>query len=65
MQTLYDVQQLLKEYGTIIYTGNRAHDLALMREEVQELSRSQLVSTTDYNMAMLLINSELTSLENR
>ncbi|NAP01271.1 DUF910 family protein [Halomonas sp. MG34] len=30
MKTIYDVQQLLKRYGSFVYTGDRLGDLELM-----------------------------------
>ena len=37
MKTIYDIQQYLKKFGAIIYTGDRIADLQLMEMEVQEL----------------------------
>ena len=42
MKTVYDVQQLLKKFGTIIYIGDRLADLELMEEELKQLYQSQL-----------------------
>ncbi len=58
MKTLYDVQQLLKNYGTIIYMRDRLADLELMEDELKELFISQLVSTEDYRMAIFLVRQE-------
>ena len=30
METVYDVQQLLRRFGAFIYTGNRHSDLTMM-----------------------------------
>ena len=35
MNTLYDVQQLLKSFGIFIYVGDRTADLELMEAEVK------------------------------
>ncbi|TYR82415.1 DUF910 family protein [Priestia megaterium] len=59
MKTLYDVQQLLKSYGIIIYVGNRIADLELMEMEVRELYQSKLIEPNDYQMAILLLRQEL------
>ncbi|RSK27842.1 DUF910 family protein [Bacillus sp. HMF5848] len=59
MRTLYDVQQLLKKYGTIIYVGNRVADLELMEDELRELNKSQLIEPKDYQMALLLIRQQI------
>ena len=37
MKTMYDVQQLLKQFGTFIYLGNRAWDIEMMMSEVKQL----------------------------
>lgn len=37
IRTVHDVCELLKRFGTLIYTGNRLGDLALMEDEVREL----------------------------
>lgn len=58
MNSIYDVRQLLKKFGTFIYVGDRLGDLQLMEEELKELYRSQLVDTRDYQMALLLLRQE-------
>ncbi|WP_044894798.1 YqgQ family protein [Bacillus alveayuensis] len=58
MKTIYDVQQLLKKYGIIIYVGDRLADLELMEEEVKELYQSQLIDAKEYQMAILLLRHE-------
>ncbi|MBA2873473.1 YqgQ family protein [Thermaerobacillus caldiproteolyticus] len=58
MKTVYDVQQLLKKFGTIIYVGDRLADLELMEEELKELYQSQLVDVKDYQMALLILRHE-------
>ena len=55
MKTLYDVMQLLKRYGTIIYTGDPTADLELMEEEIRELYRLQFISAKEYSTAMLIL----------
>ncbi len=35
MLSIYDIQQLLKKFGTIIYTGDRIADLQLMQDELR------------------------------
>lgn len=58
MKTIYDVQQLLKKYGTIIYIGDRSADLELMEMEVRQLFESNLIQVQDYQMAVLLLRQE-------
>lgn len=59
MKTIYDIQQFLKKYGTIIYVGDRIATLELMRDEIQELYRSQLMETKDFQTAILLLRQEI------
>ncbi|HEO8418652.1 YqgQ family protein [Niallia sp. FSL W8-0635] len=66
MQTIYDVQQFLKKYGTIIYVGDRVGDLQLMKAEIKELYQSQLIRELEFDSAMRLLNQEIQFLtENR
>ena len=62
MKSIYDVQQLLKRYGTFIYTGDRLGDLDLMGMEINELHEMKFIETYDYQMAKLLLRSERTRL---
>ncbi|EOR21703.1 YqgQ family protein [Bacillus nealsonii] len=59
MQTIYDVQQFLKSYGTIIYVGDRVGDLQLMKSEIKELYHSQLIKEQEFDSAMRLLNHEI------
>ncbi|MFS0780928.1 YqgQ family protein [Bacillus sp. 1P06AnD] len=59
MNTIYDIQQLLKKFGTIIYVGDRLADLELMQDEVRELYKSQLLPIQDFQMAMILLRREI------
>ncbi|MBT2636554.1 MULTISPECIES: YqgQ family protein [unclassified Bacillus (in: firmicutes)] len=59
MKTIYDIQQFLKKFGTIIYIGDRVADLELMTAELKELYNSQLIETKDYQTAILLLRQEI------
>lgn len=59
MKTFYDVQQLLKRFGTVIYTGNRQADLELMLGEVQELYNNGLLDQHSYTNTVLILRREL------
>ncbi|MGD6815472.1 YqgQ family protein [Metabacillus sp. 84] len=58
MKTVYDVRQLLKKYGTIIYVGDRVADLELMEDEVRQLYESKLIETQDFQMSLLILRQE-------
>ncbi|WP_409301677.1 YqgQ family protein [Peribacillus sp. SCS-155] len=59
MKTIYDIQQLLKKFGTIIYIGDRIADLEMMESEIKELYKSQLIETRDFQTALLLLRHQI------
>jgi len=59
LKTIYEIQQFLKKFGTIIYIGDRVSDLELMKSELKELFHSQLIETRDYQTALLLLRHEI------
>ncbi|HSP21225.1 MAG TPA: YqgQ family protein [Planococcus sp. (in: firmicutes)] len=61
MKTLFDVMQLLKRYGTIIYTGDYQADLELMEEEIKELYRLQFITPKEYATALLILGQKSSS----
>lgn len=61
MKTMYDVQQLLKKHGTIIYTGDRALDLALMEEELRELHEWNIIERTLYIAGLRILRNEMST----
>ncbi|MBX0358715.1 YqgQ family protein [Halobacillus sp. Nhm2S1] len=65
MKTIYDIQQYLKKFGTIIYIGDRLADLEMMEEEVRELYQAQCMPSEDYQMAILLLRSEMAKQKDR
>ncbi|CAH2715388.1 putative protein YqgQ [Neobacillus rhizosphaerae] len=59
MKTVYEIQQFLKQFGTIIYIGDRVADLELMETELKELYQSQLIETREFQTALLIIRHEI------
>ena len=59
MKTLFDVQQLLKRFGMIVYTGNRLGDLELMEEELQELYDMNMLEQEQYLIARMIVRNEI------
>ncbi|WP_394679777.1 YqgQ family protein [uncultured Exiguobacterium sp.] len=59
MKTLYDVQQLLKTYGTFIYLGDRASDITMMMLELDELQEAGVLEQRQYDSAKLILRHEL------
>lgn len=58
MKTLYDVQQLLKQFGVYVYVGKRKWDIELMALEVDNLFKSGVVSRDDYLKAKIVLRHE-------
>ncbi|MBM7838149.1 uncharacterized protein YqgQ [Alkalihalobacillus xiaoxiensis] len=58
MKTVVDLRQLLKQYGSFIYTRDRKLDLQLMLEEVKELYQYGMISIEEYQKAVLVIRHE-------
>ncbi|WP_276210289.1 YqgQ family protein [Heyndrickxia coagulans] len=58
MRTLYDVQQLLKKFGIIVYIGERLADLELMELELRQLYQARVLENREYETALLIIRQE-------
>ncbi|CAM3805637.1 YqgQ family protein [Mesobacillus zeae] len=59
MNTIYDIQQFLKRFGTFIYIGDRVADLEMMEEELKELHQSQLIETKEFQTALMLLRHQI------
>lgn len=58
MKTLYDVQQLLKNYNIYIYIGKRIWDIELMALELDNLYKSGLISQKTFLSAKIVLTHE-------
>ncbi len=58
MKTLYDVQQLLKNFGIYIYIGKRLYDIEMMKIELKRIYDNGLVDKNDYLNAELILRRE-------
>lgn len=58
METVYDIQQLLKQFGIVIYTGNRLADLDFMEEEIRELYECGLIEKSEFTTVTLILRNE-------
>lgn len=58
MKTLYDVQQLLKRFGTVIYVGKRIWNIELMDQEIKDLYEARLIDVKTYREARVILASE-------
>ena len=52
-RTLYDVQQLLKEFNVFVYVGKRLYDIELMAIELDNLYQSGVVDNSTYTKIVL------------
>ncbi|WP_125761032.1 YqgQ family protein [Companilactobacillus hulinensis] len=57
-RTLYDVQQLLKRYGTYVHLGKRMWDIELMSIEVKRLYENGMVEKKTFINAQLVLKRE-------
>ncbi|GAA0457810.1 YqgQ family protein [Alkalibacillus silvisoli] len=58
MNSFIDVQKLLKSFGVFVYLGDRDSDILLMEEEVKELYKNNLISTDEFQKALLILRTE-------
>lgn len=65
LESLYDVQQLLKRFGIIVYVGKRIWDIELMQIELRKLYDGHLVDHDTYMTAWRILRREHRIEENR
>jgi uncharacterized protein YqgQ len=65
MKTVYEIQQYLKKYGTIIYIGDRVADLELMESELKDLYQAQLIEIREFQTALLILRHEIQLLKEK
>ena len=58
MKTLYDVQQLLKQFGIIVYLGKRLYDIEMMKIELEALYQNALIDKENYFIAEMILRRE-------
>ncbi|ADU29927.1 YqgQ family protein [Evansella cellulosilytica] len=56
--TYFELQQLLKQYHTFIYTGDKCGDLDLIQTEIKELYQLGLIDEKIYRDANITIMQE-------
>ena len=57
-RTLYDVQQLLKEFNVFVYVGKRLYDIELMAIELDNLYQSGVVDNSTYTKAKNIVKNK-------
>lgn len=58
MKTLYDVQQLLKQFGIVVHLGKRLYDIEMMKIELEALYQNGLVDKDNYLTAEMILRCE-------
>ena len=58
MKTLYEVQQLLKQFGVVVYLGKRLYDIEMMKIELEALYKSALIDKENYLIAEMILRRE-------
>lgn len=58
MKTLYDVQQLLKNFGVFVYVGKRMWDIELMALELDHLHKAGVIDEKTFISAKLVLIRE-------
>ncbi|WP_204189788.1 YqgQ family protein [Mammaliicoccus sciuri] len=56
MNNLYDVQQVLKKFGYIIYFKDEEDQLEMMEQEIKAMYQSMLIDKETFLQARLIIN---------
>lgn len=57
-RTLYDVQQLLKQFDVFVYVGKRLYDIELMAIELDNLYHSGVIDRETYMKAKIVLRKE-------
>ena len=58
MKTLYDVQQLLKQFGIVVCLGKRLYDIEMMKIELEALYQNALIDKENYLIAEMILRRE-------
>lgn len=54
----YDVQQLLKRFGSYVYMGNRLWDIEMTGVELKKMHEAGLIDDSTYIHAKLILRHE-------
>lgn len=58
LRTLYDVQQLLKKFGTFVHLGKRIWDIELMSIELKNIYNNEMIDKQTFIKAQMVLKSE-------
>ncbi|WP_125769897.1 YqgQ family protein [Companilactobacillus furfuricola] len=57
-RTLYDVQQLLKKFGTFVHLGKRIWDIELMSIELKNIYNNEMIDKQTFINASMVLKAE-------
>lgn len=58
METVYEIRQYVKQFGTFIYTRDRVGDLHLLESELNELYKAGILPIRDFQVAKHVLRTE-------
>ncbi|WP_419743669.1 YqgQ family protein [Macrococcoides bohemicum] len=56
MHSFYDVQQLLKQFGIIIYFKDEKDNIEMMNQEIKSLHDAGIITNEQFVQARLILN---------
>lgn len=62
---MIDVYDILKRFGTYIYTGDRIGDLYLIEDEIRELYKANALNQREFQSAIIILRHEARKLEEK
>jgi len=62
---VYEVIDILKQFGIYIYTGHRYSDYVLIQMELEELYKSGVIPQQTYLESMVVMNRHIAQLKNK
>lgn len=63
MKNMYEVRDLLKQFGIFVYTRSKMGDLDLIEDEIKELYTLNLIEFAIYRQAIVVIRKEKAKLK--
>lgn len=58
IKTIIDVRDYLRKFGYIIYTGDAAGDLEVMKDEIMEMYLAKIIPKEDFAQLMAVLHQE-------
>lgn len=55
MKTFNDIQKLLLQFGTLVYTKDKETDLEMIEDELKELREHGLIEMETYRNAQMIL----------